>query len=58
MAADTTGVLSSTFLENLDLRETSLGRTVEYPGSISTSSKVRPSAAIFFSVKDILRYFD
>jgi hypothetical protein len=58
MAADTTGVFSTMFLENLLARETSRGSTWEKAGRSNTSSKVNPSASIFFSVKDILSLFD
>jgi hypothetical protein len=53
IAAETTGVLMRMFLENIELRSTSLGSTSEYEGTRSTSSKVSPSYNILSSKKDI-----
>src|SRR5664280_1190695 len=53
IAAETTGVLMRMFLENIELRSTSLGSTSEYKGTRSTSSKVSPSYNILSSKKDI-----
>jgi hypothetical protein len=47
IAAATTGVFSTIFLENEDAIETSLGRTSEYAGTSNTSSYVKPSPIIF-----------
>jgi len=41
------------FLENIELRSTSLGRTSEYAGRMRTSSNVNPSYTILSSRNDI-----
>ena len=55
IAADTIGMLRVMFREKRLLRSTSFGRTSEYDGMRSTSSKVRPSKAILSSTNDIWR---
>jgi hypothetical protein len=53
MAADTIGVFKRIFLENNELRSTSLGSTSEYEGTRRTSSNVRPSYNSLSFEKDI-----
>ncbi len=54
MAADTMGMFRWMLREKRVCRETSRGRTSEYAGIRSTSSKVKPSRAILSSIKDIM----
>ena len=50
IAAETIGIFNGMFFENFDLIITSLGKTLEYPGTNNTSSYVKASEIILSEV--------